>query len=367
MNVRGLATGIVVLVVVLIAALASTMTMAWAQPAAGTPSVAPGGRVTVLQSSSLSPRARRCLTRLREELTAGGFDVTVAEFGAGGEALWMVDPPAPGDGSIATVTLVGNPDEGEAELWIVDGVPGGRVVVRRLLVPAGPETHEDEVVAVRTLEFLRATAFELARRMPPSAPMPGASAPAPLTVAAGPASFNSPGPTRGPVSVELGLSLLESSSALGPAFLPVVRLRAEWLSLLETRITAAGFGTEPRVTTSQGTAAVGQMLGLLELRAAFRHGHALRPAIGVGGGFLRVNVEGTPSARSYQGFQGERWSALFDVGAGLTARLFRGLSLAVEAHGQLAAPYPTVRFAGEEVARLGRPALFSSLSLVAPL
>ena len=123
--------------------------------------------MTVLQSSSVSPRARRCLTRLREELTAGGFDVRVAEFGAGGEALWMVDPPAPGDGSIATVTLVGNPDEGEAELWIVDGVPGGRVVVRRLLVPAGAETHEDEVVAVRTLEFLRATAFELAGRMPP--------------------------------------------------------------------------------------------------------------------------------------------------------------------------------------------------------
>ena len=126
----------------------------------------------------------------------------------------------------------------------------------------------------------------------------------------------------------------------------MVRLRGEWLSLLETRVTAAGFGTEPRVTTPQGTAAVGQMLGLLELRAAFRHGHALRPALGVGVGFLRVNVEGTAAA-PYEGFHGERWSALFDVGAGLSAKLFRGLSVAVEAHGQLAAPYPTVRFAGQ--------------------
>ena len=115
------------------------------------PPVAAGGRVTVLQSSAASPRARRCLTRLREELAAGGFEVTVSEFGAGGEALWMVDPPSHRDGSIATITLVGNPDEGDAELWIVDGVPWGRVVVRRLLVPAGAGTHDDEVLAVRTL------------------------------------------------------------------------------------------------------------------------------------------------------------------------------------------------------------------------
>ena len=42
---------------------------------------------------------------LREELAAGGFEVTVSEFGAGGEALWMVDPPSPRDGSIATIAL----------------------------------------------------------------------------------------------------------------------------------------------------------------------------------------------------------------------------------------------------------------------
>ena len=147
------------------------------------PPIATGGRVTVLQSSAVSPRARRCLTRLREELAAGGFEVTVSEFGAGGEALWMVDPPSPRDGSIATITLVGNPDDGDAELWIVDGVPWGRVVVRRLLVPAGAGTHDDEVLAIRTLEFLRATALELRpgraslagdvqRRRSPSAPSP---------------------------------------------------------------------------------------------------------------------------------------------------------------------------------------------------
>jgi len=332
-----------------------------------------GGRVTLLQASTASPRARRCFTRLREELTAGGFDVTVSEFGAGGEALWMVDPPGPDDGSIATLALIGNLDEGPAELWVVDGVPWGRAVVRRLLVPAAATTHDDEVLAIRALEFLRASALELARGAPGSpAPSTSAnpSAPAPaVTVAAQDAAPVAPAGAaaeRGPVSFEFGLSVLETSRALGPAFLPVARLRAEWLSLLETRVTVAGFGTQPRVTGPEGTAQVGQVLGLFELRAAFRHGRAVRPSIGVGAGVLRVSVDGQGNP-PYEGLRAERWAGLFDVGAGLTTRLGRRFAAALELHGQLATPYPTLRFSGEEVARIARPAVFSSLTLVLPL
>ena len=120
------------------------------------------------------------------------------------------------------------------------------------------------------------------------------------------------------------------------------------------------------MTSPEGTATVGQVVGLFELRAAFRHGHAVRPAIGVGGGVLRVNVDGDGNG-PYEGLRGERWAGLFDVGAGFTARLGRRLSAALELHGQLAAPYPTLRFSGDEVARIARPALFSSVTLVTPL
>jgi hypothetical protein len=333
-----------------------------------------GGRVTLLQSSAASPRARRCLTRVREELAAGGFDVTVSEFGAGGEALWMVDAPGPRDGSIATITLIGNPDDGPAELWIVDGVPWGRAVVRRLLVTTGATTHDDEVLAIRALEFLRASALELARGArgapaPTTSANPSAPSSPAVTVAAQAAPPVAPAGAaaeRGRVSFELGLSVLESSRALGPAFLPVARVRAEWLSLLETRVTVAGFGTQARVTGREGTAHVGQVVGLFELRAAFRHGRAVRPSIGLGAGVLRVSVDGEGNW-PYEGLQAERWAGLFDVGAGLTARLGHRLSAAFELHGQLATPYPTLRFSSEEVAQIGRPALFSSLTLVMPL
>ena len=354
---------------------AATAIAAFALGSSAAEAVAPpsaaAGRVTVLQSSAISPRARRCLTRLREELAAGGFEVTVSEFAAGGEALWMVDPASHRDGSTATITLVGNPDEADAELWVVDGVPPGRVVVRRLLVPAGAGPHDDEVLAIRTLEFLRANALELTRATPSSTGTPtaaGASAPAstPATLVANAAPPIAPVPTRGPLSFEIGLSVIESSRTLGPAFLPVARLRAEWLSILETRVTVAGFGTQPRVTSVEGTATVGYTLGLVELRTAFRHDHAVRPSVGVGGGVLRVNVDGAGNW-PYEGLHGDRWAALFDVGAGVTARLRGHFSVAIELHGQLAAPYPTVRFSGDEVARIGRPALFSSVTLVTAL
>ena len=344
-----------------------------AAPALSPQPMEAGGRVTLLQSSAASPRARRCLTRVREELAAGGFDVSISEFGAGVEALWMVDAPGPRDGSIATITLIGNPEDGPAELWIVDGVPWGRGVVRRLLVPAGATTHDDEVLAVRALEFLRASALELARGAPaaPAAASanPSAASSSPVTVAAQAAPPAAPVVAAGervPLSFEIGLALLDGSRALGPAFLPVARLRAEWLSLLETRVTLAGFGTHPRVTSAEGTAMVGYAAGLFELRAAFRHGRVVRPAIGVGGGVLMVSVDGDGNW-PYEGLHQQRWVGLFDIGAGLTARLGRRISAAVELHGQLAAPYPTLRFSGDEAARIARPALFSSVTLVVPL
>jgi hypothetical protein len=344
--------------------------------AAVTVPVAAGGRVQVLQSNVISPRARRCVTRLREELTAGGFQVAISEFGAGGDALWMVDPPSPRDGSLATITLIGNPDEGPAELWIVDGVAGGRAAVRRLLVPAGSTTHDDEVLAIRTLEFLRASALELARggtaipvSTPTPTPAPPSSALPPSVVAPEPPRPAVPlGPDGAPgaLSFELGLSLFETSRSLGPAFLPLARLRAELVSVLETRITLAGLGTRPQVTKPEGTASVDHTFGLVELRTTFRQGRAVRPAVGLGGGVLLVQVDGAGNG-PYEGRRGHAWAGLFDLSAGLTLAVGRRIALAVEAHGQVAGPSPTVQFYGREAARIGRPALLTSLTLVTPL
>ncbi len=223
------------------------------------------------------------------------------------------------------------------------------------------------MLAIRTLEFLRASALELARRAPPT-PGPAKAAPAageaPALAVAAPAPRPA-APSR-PLSFELGVCLLESSLSLGPAVLPVVRLRAGLPSVLEARATAAGLGTRPRVNNAEGSATIDSSFALLELRAAFRRGRAVRPVVGLGGGALYVEVDGTGNW-PYGGLASHSWSALFDVSAGLTVALGHRFALALEEHAQLAAKYPSVQFSGQEAARLAHPALLTSLTLVTAL
>jgi hypothetical protein len=341
--------------------------LARAAIAAPGPPPAAMSRVILLQPSPMSATARRCVTRIREELVAGGFNVTPADFGAGVDPLWIVDPKDASDGSLATIALVGDPDAGAAELWIVDRVAGRRSVVRRIVVPIGEGSHGDEVVAIRALEFLRASAIELG-----NANATASAAPASVTAAAAtargvgaeqadPASLAEP---RGILSVELGVSLLDSVGGVGAALVPLARLRVELPSRLTARLTLAGLGSHPRVDDLVGHASVGQDLGLLEVGAVFRRGHRLRPSVSVGGGALLVTVDGEGNW-PYEGRDGHRWAGLLDAGLGVVVSTDGPWGMAFEVHGMVAAPYPTVRFSDASSARVGRPSLLASVTLVA--
>jgi hypothetical protein len=328
------------------------------------------GRVVVLQQNPLSAGARRCLTRVREELVAGGFDVTMAEFGAGIDPLWVIDPKNQSDESLATIALVGEPELGPSELWIVDRVGTGRSAVRRIMVPSGDAGHAAEVVAIRALEFLRASTLELV------ADSRAASRPA-MVQAARPAAPAPPQPQpqpRGtvgeaavaPLAIEAGVSMLASTGALDAAIIPVARLRAQLAAALAARMTLAGLGSRPKIVNELGSATVAQDLALLELAATFRTGARLRPLVSAGAGALVVSVDGVGSGL-YEGHEGRRWSALFDGGIGIAAGVANRVNVALELHAMLAAPYPTVRFGGTEEARIGRPSLLATLTVVAPL
>jgi hypothetical protein len=342
----------------------AAMLLLCARPAS--PAVAVAGRVVVLQQNPLSASARRCLTRIREELVAGGFDVTLAEFAAGVDPLWVVDPRNPRDDSLATLALIGDPEVGASELWIVDRIAGGRSAIRRIMVPAGGAGHGAEVVAIRALEFLRASTLELPASSPGGAPpAPTIQSVAAVAVAAPPTPVEA-APAGRPLALEAGISVLDSAGVIEAAIVPLARLRLELSRLLAARLTLAGLGSRPRLSSAVGSASIAQDLGLLELVADFRPGKRLRPSVSAGAGALAVSVDGQ-GALPYEGRDGRRWAALLDGGVGISAAIQRGLAVAVELHALLAAPYPTVRFAGVEAARLGRPSLLASITLVTPL
>jgi hypothetical protein len=321
---------------------------------------AASGLVILLQPSLATSAERRCLTRIREELLAGGFQVAVVDPGPNADPISIADAIERQRGSVATIALLGDPELGPSELWILDRV-GVQAEVRRIVAPTDDPLHVPEVLAIRTIELLRASALKLLveSNQPPAplvAPPPAAAAPVRAPAARA--------PDRGEtVDLEAGLAVLESIGGPGPAAIPLGRLRLPLRMPLFLRLTLAGLGTRPRVTTSLGSADIGQSFGLVELGAVFRRPRRLHPMVTLGAGALYVRSDGE-GVYPYRGIEDSRWAVLVDGGLGLFAQVGARVALAFEVHASLAAPHPVVRFSGSDAATIGRPALMATWTLM---
>src|SRR3954471_19245923 len=96
--------------------------------------------IVILDSPEASALARQCVTRLRQELTAGGFDVSTWDPGPRRDAGSTEELMAQQAEALACIALVGEPGEPQAELWILDRV-GTAPETRRLPVPTDDAEH----------------------------------------------------------------------------------------------------------------------------------------------------------------------------------------------------------------------------------
>jgi hypothetical protein len=337
--------------------------------ATGSARAAPG-LVVLLEAGGGSPGQRRCLTRIREELLAGGFEVEVVDPGPNADPVSVAEAVTRQHGSVATIALLGDPDLGPAELWILDRI-GPRPEVRRIMVPHDNPERIPEVLAIRTIELLRASALSLLVESNRTVPPPPPSASPPPAPAATATTSPRPPPAavvhlperRDRIGVEAGVAALDSFDGPGAAVVPMARLRVPLPRPLFARLTLAGFGTRPRVATSLGTADITQALGLFEIGAVFRRQRRLNPVVTLGAGTIYVRSAGN-GVYPYQGLEASEWSALIDCGVGLVAILGVHLATALELHLSLAAPHPVIRFSSTDAATIGRPALLASWTLV---
>ncbi|HEY8924976.1 MAG TPA: hypothetical protein VIU64_11390, partial [Polyangia bacterium] len=91
--------------------------------------------VILLQPAGASPGARRCLTLIREELAGGGFEVDTIDPGPARDPFSLAESMQSQHRAVATIGLVGDPEVGRAEIWILDRT-GDKAEVRRLPAPA---------------------------------------------------------------------------------------------------------------------------------------------------------------------------------------------------------------------------------------
>jgi hypothetical protein len=331
-------------------------------------SAPPDELVIVLEPANAAPAVLRSLARIKDELAADRYRVAVADARTATAAGSVMEQPASESDQSVVLALFGDPDSGQAELWVAARGPR-RLAVRRVHVVAEVPEQMPSLLAARALELVRATSLELSFDVETTAeasPPRDVQAPPPKTSAARTDLPRSGSPAPSALDFDAGVALFSSVDGPGPAILTVGRLRWHFASPFYGRVSLMGLGTEPRIETSYGSATVSQSVGLIELGAVFRRHDSLRPNVSLGAGALHVTAAGVGKP-PYEGRDSSRWSATLDGGLGFAFGVTRSVALALELHGLVAIPHPTVTFADQQRASVGFPSLVLSAALqVAP-
>ncbi len=313
--------------------------------------------IVLVHPSAASALVPETLTRIRGELVADGFEVSLEETPDDVDPSKMdFESRATTVAAIVGVTI--DPGAGSARVWIVDRLTR-KTLVRKVEMERRSEATP-EILARRTVELLRASLLELLlpSQQPESALAPSNQATQWVTKAV-------EHERRSVWGVEAGVSMLVGTEGLDPAWLPTVRLRWSPVPTWTARLTLAGLGTRPEVLGPNGSATVSQEMGLAEVLASPWTG-SVRSFFCAGVGAYHVSADGQADW-PYEGKSASRWAFAAMAGVGVSLRIASQLDVSLEGEGLVLTPYPVVRFFENEAARTGHPSLLASLSVVGHL
>jgi hypothetical protein len=302
---------------------------------------------------------REALTRIRGELVADGFEVSVVDAAPGAPPGAVLANAGQGETPAATSGLFLNVDARSAELWIVDRLTN-KTVVRSVELNDSPTQYAPEILARRSVELLRASLLEIVVDERPVPPERAAARAQASTWAARPLE---PPPPRW--AAEAGAQVL-GVSGIGSAVMPLGRVRLALNQRLGARLSLAGLGTRPRVESAGGSATVNQGLGLLEVVADVVPRGRLTPSISLGAGAYHIGVQGNATT-PYVGLSADRWVFAGDTGVGLLLSLSPSFGLSLESHVTLVTPYPVIRFLDEGSVSVENPMLSAALTFMGRL
>jgi hypothetical protein len=316
--------------------------------------------VVLVRPSTQSAVVSEAITRIRGELIADGFEVSIVDAPPGADPASVLGRADQQAGAAATLGLFLHADASAAELWVIDRLTS-KTVVRRVEMTRAPTGSVPEVLARRSVELLRASLLEIlvdAQKRPADKPAPRAQASRWAAQALEPRRSN--------WGIEAGAQVLGGFGGVGGAVMPVGRVRVVLSERVAARLTVSGLGTRPRVDTAEGTATVSQEVGLLELIGEIAPRSWLRPSLSVGAGAYHIGVVGI-AASPYAGLDGDRFVFAADAGAGLALSLTSAFALSLEGHAMLITPRPVIRFLQVETAEVRTPLLSGALTLVGRL
>ena len=311
--------------------------------------------VLLVRPPNPSSLASEALVRMHGELASAGFDVSFAAAMVGMDARASLEMLASGPGVDAVVAILGDESPDLIEVWVADRVTGGSLVRRTPYLKSGD--RDAEVLAIRAIELLRASLLEV--------DMAGKARLSAKPTQVAQRTGHAPEPRDDSRwGLEVGGNVVTSFDGVGPAVVPLLRVDAALATFCLVQATFAGLGTRARVGSNVGSAQVSEQFALGGATIRGRAHHRVRPTFSLALGALRTSAEGRADW-PYDEWTATKWSFLADVGVGLRLATGHRYEVVIEAHGQLAEPYPAVRFLGANVASSGRPDLLFTLALVA--
>jgi hypothetical protein len=322
-------------------ALAAALAALGAPRAARADGESPGGGVILFAAADAEPLA----ARIEAELVAAGLPprrVTIAGE-ASPEELAAIVEAAHAEGAIRVE------DAASAEVWIVDPATG-RTRLRQSLA-AEPSPAITAVIALRTVEFLRASLLPAPPPRAPASPAPAAPA-APVAVA-----LATPPPAAAPprrLRVGLAPAVIASAGGVGAGLSGALTISVP----VAARFGVEALGVLPlrpgSLETSEGTSQLSATMG--GAGAWLRAAAGGRWSSDVGVGALAAVVRVTGAARApYVGESHRATGAVPYLRAGASLGLASWLALRADVIVGALLPRVVVESGGRDAASWGRP------------
>jgi hypothetical protein len=315
-------------------------------------------RVVLLRPSAADEVTAMALTRIKGELIAAGFEVTMVPQREELPARHAVENAAPELKPLAVFAIFHDPAKigtsSLAEIWVSDRIVD-RTSVERMRLDSDEPERGATVLAVRAVELLKASLAEFwttPQAAPTRAPLRPRAAPA-----ESPAVARQPALNEG-VAAQAAFGMLYSFGEIGPVWTPLLGVSYGTRSGIGARMTFGGLGSDAIVETAEGTARIDQQFGTLEAFVTSRWRGSVQAFASAGVGTYRVGARGT-AVEPYRGKSGQAWSLLTGAGVGIAVEVYPQVALIIEGQGWWAWPPTTVRIFDTDVGRRHWPVLLA--------
>jgi hypothetical protein len=322
-------------------------------------SPAPPPTVVVLRPAKADEVTTETLVRVQGELEAAGFDVDVLPL-QGTDPRGDIETAGQDRNPVAAFALFVYPGEGgsqRAEIWVSDRVRQKTIIQHTPLTEADAG-RSSAVLAVRAVELLKVNLAGYWALPPAAAPSAALALPTPPPL---PPPPHDAAPRQRPAfaagwGAGVGAGVVESFGAMGATWAPDASLSYGWPDGLSLRATFFGLGPDITLSSTQGSARVGQQIATVDLVKTWWPRAAAVPFVVVSAGVHHVRVTGAAAA-PYVGHGSDDWSFATAAGAGIGVPVISTLSLVAQARAFAAWPATTVDIAQTAVGRAGAPSL----------